>query len=64
MSSKRYAKDSCGLKRDQNGNLVSQKLSPTALLNKLTLPSMTMEDICREDELENLWDTPEGMTIM
>ena len=62
MSSKRYA--SCGLKRDQNGNLVSQKLSPTALLNKLTLPSMTMEDICREDELENLWDTPAGMTIM
>ena len=63
MSSKRSVQknlSSC-TKRDKNGKPLSEKLSPVALLAKLTVPAMDMEEILREDELENLWDPrPEG----
>ena len=63
MSSKRSVQknlSSC-TKRDKNGKLLHEKLSPSALLAKLTVPAMDMEEILREDELENLWEPrPEG----
>ena len=46
------------IRRDQNGKPVSEKLSPVALLAKLTVPAKGMEQLLREDlhELANLWD--------
>ena len=60
FSSKRSVQTSLSscIRRDQNGKPVSEKLSPVALLAKLTVPAKGMEQLLREDlhELANLWD--------
>ena len=62
MSSRRYAqKSGQTYKRDQNGNNVSEQLTPAALLKKLTSSVTSMEELLREDEIPNLWDECLGM---